>query len=119
MISDTWRGEGDSDGDSADSEAEDCLQHAGVYTAEEVSTRSANGGRRTVCSTGVYTTEEVSTRSTTRGGGLYCMARSTRWKRLVPGAQLGGGGPSPLYCMPRSSRQKRLVPGAGRVVVQS
>jgi len=36
MISDTWRGEGDSDGDSADSEAEDCLQHAGVYTAEEV-----------------------------------------------------------------------------------
>ena len=48
MISDTWRGEGDSDGDSADSEAEDCLQHAGVYTAEEVSTRSATRGRGTV-----------------------------------------------------------------------
>jgi len=36
MMADSWRGEGDSDGDSADSEAEDCLQHAGVYTAEEV-----------------------------------------------------------------------------------
>ena len=37
MIGETWVGEGESEGESVDSEGEDSLQHAGVYTAEEVS----------------------------------------------------------------------------------
>ena len=38
-MSQSWTGggEGDSEGDSLDSDAEDSLQHAGVYTVEEVS----------------------------------------------------------------------------------
>ena len=35
-VGDTWVGDGDSDCESVDSEMEDSLQHAGVYTAEEV-----------------------------------------------------------------------------------
>ncbi|XP_050406151.1 KAT8 regulatory NSL complex subunit 2 isoform X2 [Patella vulgata] len=36
LIDGTWRGDGDSDAESIDSEQEDVLKHAGVYTAEEV-----------------------------------------------------------------------------------
>ena len=37
MIANTWTGgEGESEGESVDSEGEDSLQHAGVYTVEEV-----------------------------------------------------------------------------------
>jgi len=38
LVSQSWTGagEGDSEGDSLDSDAEDSLQHAGVYTVEEV-----------------------------------------------------------------------------------
>ncbi len=36
VVGDTWVGDGDSDCESVDSEVEDSLQHAGVYTAEEV-----------------------------------------------------------------------------------
>ncbi|XP_034550878.1 KAT8 regulatory NSL complex subunit 2 isoform X2 [Notolabrus celidotus] len=36
VLDQTWRGDPDSDGDSVDSDHEDPLKHAGVYTAEEV-----------------------------------------------------------------------------------
>ncbi|XP_014677149.1 PREDICTED: KAT8 regulatory NSL complex subunit 2-like [Priapulus caudatus] len=36
LVDQTWRGDGDSDAESIDSEQEDPLKHAGVYTAEEV-----------------------------------------------------------------------------------
>ncbi|XP_078661531.1 uncharacterized protein LOC144905663 [Branchiostoma floridae x Branchiostoma belcheri] len=36
QVDQAWRGDGDSDAESIDSEQEDPLKHAGVYTAEEV-----------------------------------------------------------------------------------
>lgn len=36
VVDQAWRGDGDSDVESIDSEQEDLLKHAGVYTAEEV-----------------------------------------------------------------------------------
>ncbi|WAR05797.1 KANL2-like protein [Mya arenaria] len=36
VVDQAWRGDGDSDAESIDSELEDPLKHAGVYTAEEV-----------------------------------------------------------------------------------
>ncbi|XP_053408818.1 KAT8 regulatory NSL complex subunit 2-like [Mercenaria mercenaria] len=36
VVDQAWRGDGDSDAESVDSEQEDLLKHAGVYTAEEV-----------------------------------------------------------------------------------
>ncbi|KAL3837531.1 hypothetical protein ACJMK2_022881 [Sinanodonta woodiana] len=36
LVDQAWRGDGDSDAESIDSEQEDPLKHAGVYTAEEV-----------------------------------------------------------------------------------
>ncbi|XP_041371633.1 KAT8 regulatory NSL complex subunit 2-like isoform X2 [Gigantopelta aegis] len=36
QVDQSWRGDGDSDAESIDSEQEDVLKHAGVYTAEEV-----------------------------------------------------------------------------------
>ncbi|XP_002739731.1 KAT8 regulatory NSL complex subunit 2-like [Saccoglossus kowalevskii] len=36
LVDQAWRGDGDSDADSVDSEYEDPLKHAGIYTAEEV-----------------------------------------------------------------------------------
>ncbi|KAK3584411.1 hypothetical protein CHS0354_023253 [Potamilus streckersoni] len=36
LVDQAWRGDGDSDAESIDSELEDPLKHAGVYTAEEV-----------------------------------------------------------------------------------
>ena len=35
-VGDHWPGEGESDAESVDSEGEDGLKHAGVYTGEEV-----------------------------------------------------------------------------------
>lgn len=36
LVDQAWRGDGDSDAESIDSDQEDLLKHAGVYTAEEV-----------------------------------------------------------------------------------
>ncbi|CAH1773528.1 unnamed protein product [Owenia fusiformis] len=36
LVDQAWRGDGDSDAESIDSEQEDILKHAGIYTAEEV-----------------------------------------------------------------------------------
>ncbi|OWF35336.1 KAT8 regulatory NSL complex subunit 2-like isoform X2 [Mizuhopecten yessoensis] len=36
LVDQAWRGDGDSDPESVDSDQEDLLKHAGVYTAEEV-----------------------------------------------------------------------------------
>lgn len=36
LVDQAWRGDGDSDAESIDSDQEDLLKHAGIYTAEEV-----------------------------------------------------------------------------------
>ncbi|ELU01608.1 hypothetical protein CAPTEDRAFT_163655 [Capitella teleta] len=36
LVENTWKGDGDSDAESVDSDQEDSLKHAGIYTAEEV-----------------------------------------------------------------------------------